>query len=226
MGDADVRRVLRDQLDRSYASDGSTVIVEELGLCRGTVRVDIAVINGTLKGYEIKSAQDTLRRLPVQAATYNRVFDTMTIVVADRHLRAAETMIPNWWGIQIVTAHDSSSPLVIEHARGESANLGVDPSSLVQLLWRDEVLELLGQMNWSKSLRSKPRRVLWEVLARTAPLSELKDMVLTRLKSRSRWRSDVQRRQGDDMSRPCATLSDSLYQHVLPRSRRYTRRPS
>jgi len=226
MRDADVRRVLREQLDRSYKGDSTTMIIEELGLCRGTVRVDIAVVNGTLKGYEIKSAQDTLTRLSSQAAIYNQIFDTVTVVVAERHLRAAEAMIPVWWGIQVVTVHKSSSSLMIEPARGESTNPEVDPSSLVQLLWRDEVLKLLDQTNRLRSLRSKPRRVLWDVLARSVSLPELQGMVRRCLKSRSTWRSDAQRKQGDGMYRPCAKLSDSLYQRVLPRSRQCTHRPS
>ncbi len=206
MRDADVRRALRGQLHRRYVGDDSTIIIEELGLCRGTVRVDIAVVNGTLNGYEIKSAQDTLTRLPLQAATYNRIFDTMTIVAAERHLRKAEALIPGWWGIQVVTTHGSTSPVVIQQARTASPNLGVDPSSLVQLLWREEVLELLDPLNRSKSLRAKPRRVLWNSLAQAVPLPELKNMVFARLKSRPRWRVDAQRKQDDEMSQPCATL--------------------
>jgi hypothetical protein len=226
MRDADIRRVLREQLDRSFKGDSKTMIIEELGLCRGTVRVDIAVVNGTLKGYEIKSAQDTLIRLSAQADAYNRIFDTMTLVVAERHLRAAKAMVPDWWGIQVVTVHEPSSSLMVEHTRGESNNPGVDPSSLVELLWRGEALKLLDQTVGLKSLRSKPRRVLWEVLARSVPLTELRRMVRDCLKSRSGWRSDPQQRQGDGMSRPSATLSDSLYQRVPPRSRQYTHRPS
>ena len=202
------------------------MIIEELGLCRGIVRVDIAVVNGALKGYEIKSDQDTLKRLSAQAATYSRIFETMTVVVAERHLLTAEALIPDWWGIQVATSHHSSSVITIDHVRGESTNPGVDPGLLVQLLWRDEVLSLLDQVNASKSVRSKPRRVLWEVLARTVPLPQLQDMVRGCLRSRSRWRIDEQRTQDGEMSQLGATLSDSPYQHVLPRSRRYTDRPN
>ncbi len=226
MRDADVRRILREQLDRSYKDDSNTMIIEELGLCRGTVRVDIAVVNGTLKGYEIKSERDTLTRLSAQATAYNRIFDTVTVVVAERHLRAAAAIIPEWWGIQVATTHEASSSLMIEHLRGELPNTAVDPESLVQLLWRDEVLTLLDQRNAARSLKSKPRRVLWDVLARTISLPELKDLVRECLRSRSQWRSDPPRRQGDGMSRPYARSSDSQYQRVLPRSRRCTHRPN
>ena len=226
MRDADIRRVLRQHLEGAFKDDGTTMIIEELGLCRGTVRVDVAVINGVLKGYEIKSDQDTLLRLSSQAATYNRIFDTMTVVVAERHLRAAERLIPSWWAIQVVKAGDSSAPLEIEHIRGELTNPSVDPGSLVQLLWRDEVLELLGQTEPLKALKSKPRRVLWETLATAVPLPELKAMVCACLRSRSRWRLDEPRKQDGETSQPCATSSGSLYRHVLPRSHRYTDRPN
>jgi hypothetical protein len=138
MRDADIRRVLRQELDRSFNTD-ATRIIEELGLCRGTVRVDIAVVNGILKEYEIKSEQDTLTRLSAQAATYNRIFDTMTVVVAERHLRAAAVLIPSWWGIQVASCR--AAPLLnIEQVRGESTNPSIDPGSLVQLLWRTKRL--------------------------------------------------------------------------------------
>ena len=226
MRDVDIRLVLRDHLDRRYKTDAGTMIVEELGLCRGTVRVDLAVVNGSLKGFEIKSARDTLRRLSAQAATYSRIFDTMTIIVAERHLQGAEALIPRWWGIQVVTTNDSSTALTIEQVRRERTNPQVDPKSLVQLLWRPEVLELLNQRNLTKFLKSKPRQVLWDVLAQTVPLLELQQMVRTCLRSRSHWRVDAPRRQGGETSQPSSTLSDFPYQHVLPRSRRYTDRPN
>lgn len=226
MRDEDIRRVLRQHLEGIFKDDRTTMIIEELGLCRGSVRVDIAVVNGVLKGYEIKSDQDTLLRLSSQAATYNRIFDTMTIVVAERHLRAAGKLIPSWWAIQVAGVVNPSTRLEIQYFRGESTNPNVDPGSLVQLLWRDEVLELLGQIEPGRALKSKPRRVLWETLATAVPLPELKAMVCACLRSRSGWRPAEPRTQDGEMSQPCATSSGSLYRHVLPRSHRYTDRPS
>src|SRR5207245_4927757 len=112
-------------------------------------------------------------------------------------------------------AGSSSTPLEIEFVRGESMNPSVDPGSLVQLLWRDEVLELLGQIEPLKTLKSKPRRVLWEALATGVPLPELKAMVCACLRSRSRWRLDEPRKHDGETSQPCATSSGSLYRHVL-----------
>jgi hypothetical protein len=48
-------------------------MLDEFGLEHGEVRVDVAVINGELHGYEIKSERDTLERLPRQVKAYSAV---------------------------------------------------------------------------------------------------------------------------------------------------------
>ena len=45
MRDADVRRVLLDRLNALYGTDPTTIVVKELGLQRGSVRADVAVVN-------------------------------------------------------------------------------------------------------------------------------------------------------------------------------------
>jgi hypothetical protein len=183
MRDADVRVVLKRRLDAKYGTDANAIILEELGICRGTVRADMAVINGSLKGYEIKSDRDTLTRLANQAEIYNRVFDTVTIVVADRHLERAEQIIPAWWGIEVVRAN-AVSRLRLCRVRKEGRNPEVDPFALVQLLWREEALSLLRRMSPSGPAANKPRRVFWQALAGSVPLRELKKLVRECLKSR------------------------------------------
>src|SRR5580700_4620242 len=135
MRDIDVRRLLRASLRSAWSGDESTIILEELGLCRGRVRADMVVVNGSLKGYEIKSDQDTLVRLAGQSAVYNRVFDTVTIVTAARHAAKLEAIVPKWWGIEVVTQDGGAVP-ELRNLRPEGGNPYVDPSALVQLLWR------------------------------------------------------------------------------------------
>jgi pseudouridine-5'-phosphate glycosidase len=101
MRDGEVRQVLRERLNAIYGAEPTTIIVEELGLRCGAVRADLAVVNGRLKGYEIKSERDTLTRLARQCEVYSKVFDTVTIVVAERHLHGAVDVVPEWWGIDI-----------------------------------------------------------------------------------------------------------------------------
>ena len=89
LGDAEIRSVLRSRLSQKHTRTSRTVFIEELGLCRGQVRVDLSVVNGLLHGYEIKSDRDSLRRLSGQVELYGKVFDRATLVVGERHLAEA-----------------------------------------------------------------------------------------------------------------------------------------
>ena len=78
--DIDIRQVLLKKLSAEYRYDPDTIIIEELGLCQGEARIDLALVNGFIHGYEIKSERDTLERLPSQIEIYCRTLDTVTIV--------------------------------------------------------------------------------------------------------------------------------------------------
>ena len=86
-----IRFALKEDLRRRYARNKKLRIIEELGVQHGTARIDIAVVNGTMHGYEIKSDQDTLKRLPEQMDIFNSVFDKMTLIVGKNHLYEAMT---------------------------------------------------------------------------------------------------------------------------------------
>jgi hypothetical protein len=86
MRDSDVRKAVKTWLELKYANDASTRIVEEMGVWNGSVRVDIAVINGELHGLELKSAKDTLERLQNQADTF-----TIRFLIASLLLRMLGT---------------------------------------------------------------------------------------------------------------------------------------
>jgi hypothetical protein len=225
MRDGDVRRVLRDRLAATHAHDENTLLVEELGLCRGTVRVDLAIVNGILKGYEIKSERDKLIRLENQASVYSQVFDTVTLVVAERHLTSAERTVPPWWGIEVASCDDTPS-VKLSTVREETINPSVDPHSLVQLLWRDEVLAILEQLSPSRSFSSKPRKVLWEYLANSVPLDDLKHAVRDTIRSRTGWRVDGRQIPSGETFPLSSTSSGSLGQCAHSRIRRYAYRPS
>lgn len=67
MRDRDVRQALHRKVLKEHHGDADTLVLDELGLRHGTCRVDIAVVNGYLHGYEIKSDSDTLERLPARS---------------------------------------------------------------------------------------------------------------------------------------------------------------
>jgi hypothetical protein len=134
--DRDVRKALLGRLHDRFGDDAQTRIVEELGLLHGDCRIDVAVINGQLSGFEIKSERDTLQRLPDQAATYSKIFDFVTLVAPPAHLQKAESWLPGWWGLTTVTRARGGRP-VLRRVRQGARNRTVDLAALAHLLWRD-----------------------------------------------------------------------------------------
>lgn len=187
--DADIRPVLLKYLNAKHASELDSLIIEEFGLCQGTVRIDIAVVNGSLNGYEIKSERDTLKRLARQQEVYNKIFDSITLVTSKNHLKAAVKAIPSWWGLSEIIF--KKEKLTIQKLRSSRQNKNANPSSLVQLLWRNEALELLKERGLHKGFMSKPRDILWDRLIEYLSFDELKAEVRKRIKIRQNWRSDL-----------------------------------
>lgn len=111
MRDADVRASVIGMLREQHRGDDATRIVEEMGIWSGSARIDVAVINGELTGYELKSDRDTLGRLPAQVKLYGRVFDRVVLVVGRKHATAAQRVVPKWWGITIANLGPAGSIL-------------------------------------------------------------------------------------------------------------------
>jgi hypothetical protein len=187
MRDADIREALRTRIDAQFADDPDTLVVDELALVFEDARVDVAVVNGALYGFEIKSERDTLARLPQQAFAYSRVFDHVAIVTGPKHLASAAALVPEWWAIH-AAEENGGTVAIVEHRAGVM-NPSVDPIAIAQLLWRDEALEELQRRELGRGLSKKPRRELAEVLSRELALDELRDLVRNRLRSRSQWRT-------------------------------------
>jgi len=183
--DPEIRAELHRRLQLRHGSDPNVRIVDEMGVLTGECRIDVALINGRLEGFEIKSDGDNLTRLPHQALTYGRVFDRLTMVCAERHLEAIFALLPEWWGIEV--AEQRGTCTRITRKRAARANPAVEPRAIAQLLWRSETLAALEEMNAARGLRNKPRRTLWSALADTAPRRELRALVRDTLRARQGW---------------------------------------
>lgn len=182
MRDLDVRRVLNKEIMSLFPYDPEPLIINELGICQGQARIDIAVINGNIHGFEIKSENDTLERLPSQLEIYNKVLETMTIVTSEKHLDKAEEIVPQWWGI--IKASQTHDEVNLKQIRKGRKNPSIDPFSLVQLLWHDEALSILEKHKMADGVRSKTRRHIWNVLAQNIPLPQLLIIIRDTLKNR------------------------------------------
>lgn len=184
MRDSDVRRSVKTWLVDEYAHDPDTRLVEEMGVWSGTVRIDIAIINGSLSGYELKSDRDTLERLPHQVALYGRVFDFLYLIVGKRHAEKAETLLPEWWGVQV--AVENAGRIELHPHREPRPNPSPDPYLIAELLSKDEAIGVLGAFGMDRGWRSKKIRLIHERLANELPLDELRSQVRTVLKQRPR----------------------------------------
>jgi len=191
-----IRVALRDVLDKErekYRKKGHQAeIFEELGVQHGTARIDYAIINGIICGYEIKSDRDTLDRLPEQAEEFSMVFDKLTLVVGKRHLYHAMHIIPDWWGVMVAKAN-ADGDVLLQTIREPEQNKKQEGISIARLLWRGEALRILEERSEADGIRHKPREFIYKKCAEVfaADAKSLKEYVSWTLISRKGWRSDV-----------------------------------
>ena len=159
----------------------SVVLIEELGLCQGSARIDLAVVGDQLHGYEIKSERDSLRRLAAQATVYSKVFDSVTLVCGGQHVSRALDLIPSWW--EVLQVDPSAKQLAFVKVREGRSNPFRDKRALVELLWREEATELLAQRHALQGLRGKPRTDLWDRICELLRLDEIAAAVRSHLRA-------------------------------------------
>lgn len=187
-----IRDALRAHLQLSCSYDPAARIVDELSLCQGAARVDLAVVNGSIAGYEIKSAADTLDRLARQRAVYNRALEFVVLVCAETHIVAARRRVPAWWGLWIASA-DASGPtpdvaMRFTELRQARPNPKLDVRATAELLWRDEAVALLRTHNRRVPPKSATRARVWDCLVRELTPEDLLAGVRCAIKVRSTWR--------------------------------------
>lgn len=183
MRDPEIRTALARDLRRSRALTGSSVAVQELGLCRGAALLDVALVNGRIHGFEIKSDYDTLRRLEGQVRTYGLVLDRATLVVGRQHLTKARAFLPSWWGLAAVDVVNNEP--VLNSIRKARDNPSRDARAIAELLWLDEARGLLERRDALRGLRNKPRPAVWDRVAEVYTLDEIAASVRVRLKARA-----------------------------------------
>lgn len=146
---------------------------QELWVPRSHERVDLVVVGVRMHGFEIKTERDTLRRLPRQAIAYARVMDRCTLVLAEKHLEQAQSLLPNWWGISTIACNEHIRFRVVRPAR---RNPVVDAEVLVRLLWREEALAALQNLGVNPAPKSH-RASLWRELLERCSLVQLRSAV-------------------------------------------------
>lgn len=189
-----IRNALRKVLEKErkdYQKNGHKAeIFEELGVQHGAARIDYAIINGIMCGYEIKSDRDTLERLPEQVREFSEVFDKLTLVVGKRYLYQAIHKIPEWWGVWLAK-ENNNGVVTLQVIRDPQQNKQQDIKSIARLLWREEALRILEESNEASGLHNKSREIIYTKLEDvfSADINTLKERVSITLTSREGWRS-------------------------------------
>lgn len=188
MHDADVRQATWKMINKRKCNNGPDVLkIDEFDLCC-EVRADIAIINGHITGYELKSAKDNLRRLPKQVLYYSKIMDYCNLVVSDNHLEKAMEIIPDYWGIYLAKV-SSSGKVYIRKQRSPLFNGAyLDPYAIAQLLWRPEILTILDDNGIPRGKGYQNRFTLWDTMAENFSLTELRRITRETLKRRVNWR--------------------------------------
>jgi hypothetical protein len=187
MRDSDIRVALHTTQLRRLKAHPDTLVIDELGLAHARSRIDVAVINGRLHGYEIKSAKDTLDRLDAQIGIYRQTLQKLTFVAASRHVQGVLTRAPEWCGI-IEAEQGPRGGIRFSVVRNARVNPDIDAVMMAHLLWRTEVVDLLTQLGYAPKELRRPRRQLYEMLCEALTLREIIASIRTFMARRQAWR--------------------------------------
>lgn len=190
--DASIRAAILPKLHTLVALEADCLLIEELGIDHGRSRIDIAAMGSFVYGFEIKSASDSLSRLPRQIALYDTLVDFSYLVVAAKHFDQALSKTPSHWGI--ILAEERPDDIHFRVMRPGKRNLTRKLESLAKLLWRDEALAVLVSLGLDRGFRGKPARILHSRLASVMDLDALSAAVLKHVQRRTNW--------GDRQSKP------------------------
>jgi hypothetical protein len=185
--DIDIRRALYAKRLRRAMAQPDTLVIDELGLAHARSRIDVAVINGCIHGYEIKSAMDSLDRLTIQIDIYRQTLQKLTIVAAPKHVGGVMAHAPEWCGV-ISAEQGPRGGINFQVLRNAVTNPELNPVMMAHLLWRDEVIELLGQAGYAPKDLRRPRRQLYEMLCEAMPIREITASIRAFMVHRQAWR--------------------------------------
>ena len=185
--DIEIRSALHTKRLRRLRANPGTIVVYELGLAHAKSRIDVAVINGCIHGYEIKSAKDTLDRLAAQIDIYRQTLQKLTIVAASKHVAGVMNHAPAWCGV-IAADQGSRGGINLHVVRIATVNPDINPVMVAHLLLRDEVIDLLSGIGYPPKDLRRPRKQLYEILCEAMTLREITVSIRGFMARRQTWR--------------------------------------
>ena len=185
--DSDIRNAFHAKYLRRAKSRPDTLVIDELGLAHARSRVDVAVINGQIHGYEIKSSKDTLERLTSQIGIYRQTLQKLTIVAAEKHVACVLARAPEWCGV-IEVKEGPRGGICFRVIRNARVNPDMNPVMMAHLLWRREVADILAQHGFTTKDLRRPRKELYEMLCEVLSAREIAAVIRNLMARRQAWR--------------------------------------
>ncbi|WP_417832197.1 sce7726 family protein [Terasakiella sp.] len=185
--DKEIRKAIHKKLLRKYHNCEETIVIDELGVEHGRNRIDIAVLNGLLHGYEIKSSLDTLNRLGAQIESFAKCFEKLTLIVAPNHLETTLEEVPSWIGV-IEASKGSRGAIHFKSVRNPKINPNLNVFYMSHLLWKPEAISLLENKGVSLKELKGSRKNLYTLIAEKYDVRGLTEEIKRCFFSRSNWR--------------------------------------
>lgn len=173
--------VIAHLAQRAALLDG--VVINELPVANWSRRADLAVANGKLQAFEIKSDRDSLRRLDAQISLFSTRFDKVTVVTTSRFIEAAKERLPSYIEIWHATRDDTLEVALRVVRRGQTREIK-NRGILSSYLQKSELAIFLRSEG--HTIGANASREELEQLLSESPLTRLRAFVLSRLKQRYR----------------------------------------
>ncbi|MEJ7580605.1 sce7726 family protein [Acinetobacter baumannii] len=187
LGPNDIRTALRNWVYKKFELKQNDILINELGFWNkdpeSTVdcsfRADLALANGRLVGFEIKSQKDSLKRWTSQMMAYNNVFDEIWLCSHGKHLHRALHITDKHIGVLAVD--DSGSITVVRYA---AENTKLNFYDLSGLLWKEELLAFAALNNIIEVKSRMTKNEIRDILSKCSSVNKLKPYLLQKLKER------------------------------------------
>ncbi len=158
------------------------VLINEMVIANWNRRADIAVANGRLYAYEIKSDLDSLDRLEGQVSAYLDRFDKVTVVTTAKFISAVTAQVPEQ--VEIWEASGQSQSITLRVVRRGRTKEISSRRMLCGFLLKSELLALMRRHGISAS-PDEPRQALISLFQQVST-KDLRQFVLGCLKRRYR----------------------------------------
>jgi len=184
--DKEIREAFHSKKLSQQTRSKDVLVIDELGVEHGKTRIDIAVVNGYLHGYEIKSSKDTLHRLNDQIDSYKRSFQKISIISAEKHIQDIIETVPRYIGI-IKVEKGIRGGITFTTERRPRLNPEIDLISMAHFLWKQEAIQILSSLGADKHQMKGTKIKLYENISKLLTAPELTEKIKEVFSAREDW---------------------------------------